>query len=110
MEKGHWVIEDKLVYRNVGSTNGLIYNHSAITVKILSDGDFIRIDDGVETIPEGVLFVFSSSDSENRWRTVKCTPLSRQIFFNFKLDFGGVIEAQSTPSLPSLGYPLSVDI
>ncbi len=41
---------------------------------------------------------------------LKCTPLSRQIFFNFKLDFGGVIEAQSTPSLPSLGYPLSVDI
>ncbi|MCD8324020.1 MAG: ATP-binding cassette domain-containing protein, partial [Clostridiales bacterium] len=71
LEKGHWVIEDKLVYRNVGSTNGLIYNHSAITAKILSDGDFIRIDDGVETIPEGVLFVFSSSDSENRWRTVR---------------------------------------
>ncbi len=41
---------------------------------------------------------------------LKCTPLSRQFFFNFKLDFGGVIEAQSTPSLPSLGYPLSVDI
>jgi len=43
-------------------------------------------------------------------KDIKCTPLSRQIFLNFKLDFRGVIEAQSTPSHPSLGYPLSVDI
>jgi len=45
-----------------------------------------------------------------RAANIKCTPLSRQIFLNFKLDFRGVIEAQSTPSHPSLGYPLSVDI
>ncbi len=40
----------------------------------------------------------------------KVHPFVKTNFFNFKLDFGGVIEAQSTPSLPSLGYPLSVDI
>lgn len=63
-----WIMEDKLVYKESGSTNGLIYNNAAITSRVISDGDFIRIDDGVETVSEGVLFVFSSADSENKWQ------------------------------------------
>ena len=70
---GAWVMEDKAVYAEKPSTNGLIYNNTSIVRRIISDGDFIRIDDGVETVSEGVLFVFSSADSENKWLTL---PLS----------------------------------
>ena len=55
-----WIMEDKAAYKDSGSTNGLIYNNTSIISRAISDGDFIRIDDGVETISEGVLFVFSS--------------------------------------------------
>lgn len=65
-----WIIEDKAVYSDSPSRNGLIYNDTSIVSRSLSDGDFIRIDDGIETISEGVLFVFSSADSENKWQTV----------------------------------------
>ncbi|MBQ6897699.1 MAG: FHA domain-containing protein [Clostridia bacterium] len=60
---GGWVIED------LGSLNGLIYNNAPIEKRSICDGDFIRIDDGVETVSEGVLFVFSSAESTNNWRT-----------------------------------------
>ena len=52
---GKWYIED------LGSTNGLIYNNANIKRREITDGDFIRIDDGVETVSEGVLFVVSSA-------------------------------------------------
>lgn len=65
-----WFIEDKAVYSGKGSTNGLIYNESAINSHFIADGDFIRIDDGVETVKEGVLFVFSSVASQNKWASV----------------------------------------
>lgn len=68
-----WIMEDKVVYKDVASTNGLIYNNASIISRTISDGDFIRIDDGVETISEGVLFVLSSADSDNKWYAV---PLS----------------------------------
>ena len=61
-----WTIEDKEVYKGVQSTNGLIYNNAIIASRRINDGDFIRIDDGIETISEGVLFVFSSSESDNK--------------------------------------------
>lgn len=70
---GAWVIEDKAAYQEKGSTNGLIYNNASIKSRTICDGDFVRIDDGVETVSEGVLFVFSSSDSDNKWHTM---PLS----------------------------------
>lgn len=65
-----WVIEDKGRYERQGSTNGLIYNNRSVLSRALADGDFIRIDDGVETIAEGVLFVFSSVASSNQWNTL----------------------------------------
>lgn len=71
--KGAWVIEDKAAYEDRPSTNGLICNQTSIISHTIRDGDFIRIDDGVETVPEGVLLVFSSADSENPWKNV---PLS----------------------------------
>lgn len=72
-ENGHWVIQDKLAYSEKGSTNGLIYNNAYISAKELNDGDFIRIDDGVETIAAGVLFVFSASQSLDNWDSVRFT-------------------------------------
>lgn len=69
-KNGQWYIEDKVLYSGKGSENGLIYNNIAITSRALCDGDFIRIDDGVETISEGVLFVFSSEESGNKWNTL----------------------------------------
>ena len=65
-----WVMEDKAVYMGQGSTNGLIYNNTSVTSHAVVDGDFIRINDGVETITEGVLFVFSSVDSQNPWFSI----------------------------------------
>lgn len=64
---GQWKIEDKALYAEQPSQNGLIYNNAAIQSRTLCEGDFIRIDDGVETISEGVLFVFSAQESNNRW-------------------------------------------
>ena len=67
---GQWVIEDKELYGDRPSANGLIYNNTSILTRTLCDGDFIRIDDGVETISEGVLFVFASEESDNKWSTL----------------------------------------
>lgn len=69
-QNGAWIMEDKAVYQARGSTNGLIYNNATILSRAVSDGDFIRIDDGVEAIAEGVLFVFSSAGSVNQWNFV----------------------------------------
>lgn len=68
-----WIIEDKAAYKDNGSTNGLIYNNASIISRSIGEGDFIRIDDGVETVSEGVLFVFSSAESDNKWHSM---PLS----------------------------------
>lgn len=62
--KGQWFIEDN------ASTNGLIYNNTSISSIAVSDGEFVRIDDGVETVREGVLLVFSAEDSESKWNQV----------------------------------------
>ena len=66
-----WIIEDKAVYGDRPSENGLIYNNAAIRSRVLGEGDFIRIDDGVEAIAEGVLLVFASLESDNKWSTLR---------------------------------------
>lgn len=58
---GKWTLED------AGSTNGFICNNVNIVSRELADGDFIRIDDGVETVAEGVLLVFTASESQSKW-------------------------------------------
>lgn len=64
---GRWYIEDKSSYSDSGSKNGLIFNDSLIASKPVYDGDFIRIDDGVETTSDGVLLFFSSAGSRSVW-------------------------------------------
>ncbi len=66
---GTWVIEDRGAYSPKPSTNGLICNNMSVLSRVLSNGDFIRIDDGVETVENGVLFVFSDPESTNKWET-----------------------------------------
>lgn len=66
-ENGTWLIEDRAVFTDKRSTNGLIYNHSYVLSKTVNDGDLIRIDNGIETVAGGVLFLFSAAFSENRW-------------------------------------------
>lgn len=56
-----WYVEDK------GSRNGTIYNSSYIKSHKIADGDFIRIDDGIEALSSGVLMIVSSADSNNKW-------------------------------------------
>lgn len=68
LRKNQWIIEDRAAYDKTGSTNGLIYNNRSVISRNLCDGDFIRIDDGIETIPEGVLFVFSANGLQNQWK------------------------------------------
>lgn len=69
---GEWLIEDKAAYAGSASTNGLLCNNEAIISRSVGDGDFVRIDArriearGVAAAP-GVLFVFSSADSKNKW-------------------------------------------
>lgn len=61
LQNGRWFIED------LGSTNGLLFNHTNIRRKELGDGEFVRVDDGVETVTNGVLFVFSGGATANKW-------------------------------------------
>lgn len=70
-KNGNWYIEDKAIYNDKGSTNGLIYNHRYINSHSISGGDFIRIDHGGETVSQGVLFVFSASGSDNKWHSIQ---------------------------------------
>lgn len=69
-KNNRWIIEDKEAYREKGSKNGLIYNGYSIVSRVISDGDFFRIDDGIETKPSGVLLLFSYSEKGNTWKTV----------------------------------------
>jgi len=61
---GQWIIEDS------GSKNGLIFRGRNVKKHVLDDGDFIRIDDGIETTVSGLLMVFSSSDDKIEWKTI----------------------------------------
>ena len=65
-----WVLEDKGAYKPERSTNGLIYNNATIFSKLLFDGDLIRIDDGIETLMDGVLLVFSCEQSDSQWNSL----------------------------------------
>lgn len=65
---GSWIIEDRGAYDNGPSTNGLTYNNASMESRMLGDGDLIRIDDGVESVSDGVLFVCTSSFSPAGWQ------------------------------------------
>lgn len=59
----------QLIVEDCGSKNGILYNDANISTRVISNGDFLRIDDGIETIAKGVLFVFSEDSATNQWHT-----------------------------------------
>lgn len=63
LENEQWFIVDK------GSTNGIIHNGREEAKIALRDDDFIRIDDGVETVSDGVLMLFPSKEYSASWVT-----------------------------------------
>lgn len=66
-----WFIEDRAAYDSTGSTNGLIHNNASIITRAVTEGDFVRIDNGVHSMAQGVLFAFSSAGSNNRWQVLQ---------------------------------------
>jgi len=60
---GQWAIED------LGSRNGLIFGGVNVKSRVLEDGDYIRIDDGVVTTVGGLLMVFTRSDNDVQWKS-----------------------------------------
>ena len=68
-EEGLWVIQDRAVFGERASENGLAYNNHLIRSKTVIDGDFIRIDDDIEAVTDGVLMVFAALESANKWQT-----------------------------------------
>lgn len=59
-----WFVSD------LGSTNGIIYHDNEITDMKIGKDDFIRIDDGIETVQEGVLIIFASDEYSDTWEMV----------------------------------------
>lgn len=51
------------------STNGIILNGQYTRTSKLGDNDNVRIDNNIETTANGVLMVFSSGDSSEKWTT-----------------------------------------
>ena len=62
-DNGNWIIED------LQSMNGLLFEGMKIPGRILEDGDFIRVDDGVQAKESGLLMVVSKSTDAEEWRT-----------------------------------------
>ncbi len=76
LENEQWFIVDK------GSTNGIIHNGREEAKVALGEDDFIRIDDGVETVADGVLFIFASDKYSDTWETI----LSDQLGLKYNLN------------------------
>lgn len=66
-ENGEWIVLDN------GSTNGILHNGSEEKRIVIEENDFIRIDDGIETVTDGVLAVFLSDKYSYKWNCVDMT-------------------------------------
>ena len=83
-----WIMEDKAAYMDNGSTNGLIHNNASIISCSIGDGDFIRIDDGMETVSEGVLIIFATDEYSDTWESVSSGEWSSE--YNLNLIFPNI--------------------
>ena len=63
-------VNERWCITDLGSTNGMIYDGDDVTEAVVGTDDFIRIDDGVETVPDGVLFVFASDEYADTWESI----------------------------------------
>ena len=69
----HWYIEDRAVYGERPSTNGLKVNGVPVYSRQLHDGDLIRIDNGAAGSRQGVLFIVSGQSAANCWQATELT-------------------------------------
>ena len=68
---GKIVCQDEQWYvTDLGSTNGIIYHDNEITEVKVDKDDFIRIDDGVETVSEGVLIIIATDEYSDAWESI----------------------------------------
>lgn len=63
IDKGYIEVVDKKE-----STNGLIINGMSASRCVLGEGDILRIDDGIESVREGVLILLNSDSNQAPWR------------------------------------------
>ena len=67
---GHFLLQNGMVIVEDGdSRNGLILNGMATKRAVLSDGDMLRIDDGIQSIKEGVLILLNSEEGQSPWKS-----------------------------------------
>lgn len=55
---------------DLGSTNGIIYHDNEITESKVEKDDFIRIDDAVETVDNGILIIFATDEYSDTWESI----------------------------------------
>lgn len=60
----------QLCVTDLGSTNGIIYHDNEVTEVKVDKDDFIRIDDGIETVSEGVLIIFATDEYSDTWESI----------------------------------------
>ena len=67
LENRQWKIYDH------NSTNGIIHKNEEVSEVMIEEDDFVRIDDGIESVSDGVLMIFPSKDYARTWESI---PLS----------------------------------
>ena len=60
-DNGQWKVVDQ------SSTNGIIHHDKEVPELVVTEDDFIRIDDGVEPVADGVLIIFPSKVYSKEW-------------------------------------------
>lgn len=55
---------------DLGSTNGIIYHDNEITESKVEKDDFIRIDNAVETVDNGILIIFATDEYSDTWESI----------------------------------------
>ncbi len=55
---------------DLGSTNGIIYHNNEITESKVEKDDFIRIDNAVETVDNGILIIFATDEYSDTWESI----------------------------------------
>lgn len=99
LDNNQWFIVDR------GSTNGIIHNGHEETRIALCEDDYVRIDDGVESVADGVLMLFPAKEYSSGWiarpiSEIKAYLLSFPAFANIELKNGEThIEFGSTNSV-----------
>ncbi len=64
------LVDDRWFVRNQNSTNGFIFNGANADEIPVEEDNFIRVDDGIETVPRGVLILFGTSAYSDTWESV----------------------------------------